>query len=206
MRKLPVIEERRRRGRIKGSKNRKTLEREAREAELREKGLLPPKRPRGRPKSQKTLEREAREAELRAKGELPPKRGPGRPKGSKNKKTLEREAREAEMRAKSELSAKRGRGRPKGSKNKKTLEREARIARLAQRKAKKLQEEARKQNENKVLSEDLSQDKHIQESQNQMPSSGDAPSTTGGVSVPTKKGKSENFSPPKNSPSDDAFE
>ena len=89
-----------------------------------------PKRKPGRPKSRKTLEREAREAEMLARGEVPVKRGRGRPKGSKSKSTLEREAREAEMRAKGELPEKRGRGRPKGSKNRKTLEREAREAEM----------------------------------------------------------------------------
>ena len=61
-------------GRPKGSKNKKTLEREAN-------AISVPKRKPGRPKgskNKKTLEREA----LAAK---PPKRGPGRPKGSKNK-------------------------------------------------------------------------------------------------------------------------
>lgn len=76
-----------RRGRPKGSKNKKTIEQEAR---LAEQGIAP-KRGRGRPKgskNKKTLEREAMEA---ASG-MSKKRGPGRPKGSKNKKTLEREA------------------------------------------------------------------------------------------------------------------
>ena len=76
-----------RKGRPKGSQNRKTLEREATlSAQSPSK-----KRGRGRPKgskNKKTLEREAREA---ASGKQI-KRGPGRPKGSKNKKTLEREA------------------------------------------------------------------------------------------------------------------
>ena len=71
-------------GRPKGSKNKKTLEREALIAaqETNE------KRGRGRPKgskNKKTLEREAAAAQM-------VKRGRGRPKGSKNKKTLEREA------------------------------------------------------------------------------------------------------------------
>ena len=78
-------------GRPKGSKNKKTLEREAQE-------------------------RTKEEARKRAEEEAKPKRGPGRPKGSKNKKTLEREA---EYRARAGLEPKRGRGRPKGSKNKK---------------------------------------------------------------------------------------
>ena len=76
-----------RRGRPKGSKNKKTLEREAAlSAQSPAK-----KRGRGRPKgskNKKTLEREAAEA---ATGKQI-KRRPGRPKGSKNKKTLEREA------------------------------------------------------------------------------------------------------------------
>ena len=73
-------------GRPKGSKNKKTLEREA---ILASQGIAQ-KRGRGRPrgsKNKKTLEREAMEA---ASG-ITKKRGPGRPKGSKNKKTLERE-------------------------------------------------------------------------------------------------------------------
>ncbi len=75
------------RGRPKGSKNRKTL---VREALLAARGVEP-KRGRGRPKgskNKKTLEREAMEAA----SDKRVKRGPGRPKGSKNKKTLEREA------------------------------------------------------------------------------------------------------------------
>lgn len=56
-----------------------------------------PGRPKGS-KNKKTLERERLAAEAAAKGVLPPekvKRKPGRPKGSKNKATLEREAKEA---------------------------------------------------------------------------------------------------------------
>lgn len=147
IRRLPELEVPRGRGRRKGSKNKKTLEREAREAEMRARGELPPKRGPGRPKgskNKKTLEREAREAEMKAK-EQAVKRGPGRPKGSKNKKTLEREAREAEMRAKA------GRGRPKGSKNKETLLREARMARAARKNEKKKAAEAAKLNNNNEL-------------------------------------------------------
>lgn len=73
-------------GRPKGSKNKKTLKCEA---VLAAQGITP-KRGRGRPKgskNKKTLEREAMEA---ASGKV--KRGRGRPKGSKNKKTLERQA------------------------------------------------------------------------------------------------------------------
>lgn len=69
-------------GRPKGSKNKKTLEREAAQAQQPQ----PPKRGPGRPKgskNKKTLEKEAM-----AKAQ---KRGRGRPRGSKNKKTLERE-------------------------------------------------------------------------------------------------------------------
>ena len=87
-----------------------------------------PGRPKGS-RNKKTIERERLVAEAVAKGEIPAeevKRKPGRPKGSKNKKTLEREARE---RAQLEQAGqKRGRGRPKGSKNKRTLEREAKEA------------------------------------------------------------------------------
>ncbi len=82
---------RRRPGRPKGSRNRKTLEREAQE-------------------------RAEEEARKRAEEEAKPKRGPGRPKGSRNRKTLQLEA---EYRARAGLEPKRGRGRPKGSKNKK---------------------------------------------------------------------------------------
>ena len=87
-----------------------------------------PGRPKGS-RNKKTIERERLAAEAVAKGEIPAeevKRKPGRPKGSKNKKTLEREARK---RAQLEQAGqKRGRGRPKGSKNKRTLEREAKEA------------------------------------------------------------------------------
>ena len=75
-----------RRGRPKGSKNKKTMEREAALAAQ----SPSKKRGRGRPKgskNKKTLEREAAAA---ASGKQI-KRSPGRPKGSKNKKTLERE-------------------------------------------------------------------------------------------------------------------
>ncbi len=116
---IPV---KRRPGRPKGSKNKKTLERESVE------GVRPPTAhgKRGRPKgskNKKTLEREAAEALLPPK---PPAKI-GRPKGSKNKKTLEREAAEALLPPKPPAK----RGRPKGSKNKKTLEREAAQALLA---------------------------------------------------------------------------
>lgn len=74
----------RKRGRPKGSKNRKTLEREAAMVAA---GMVKPHRGPGRPKgskNKKTLEREAATAQMH--------RGPGRPKGSKNRKTPEREA------------------------------------------------------------------------------------------------------------------
>ena len=77
------------RGRPKGSKNKKTLEREAM---LAAKGIEPTRRKRGRPpgsKNKKTLEQEALMA---AQGIKSIKRKRGRPLGSKNKKTLEREA------------------------------------------------------------------------------------------------------------------
>jgi len=82
-----AVQEPKRRGRPKGSKNKKTLEQEAILAVQNASS----KRGRGRPKGSKnksTLEREAAEAALIKEQ----KRGPGRPKGSKNKKTLEREA------------------------------------------------------------------------------------------------------------------
>ena len=72
-------------GRPKGSKNKKTLEREATMADMPEAPKRKPGRPKGS-KNKKTLEREALLAQS-----LLPKRGPGRPKGSKNKKTLELE-------------------------------------------------------------------------------------------------------------------
>ena len=75
------------RGRPKGSKNRKTLEREA---ALTAEGNKQ-KRGRGRPKgskNKKTLERMA----IESSNGKHTKRGPGRPKGSPNKKTREKEA------------------------------------------------------------------------------------------------------------------
>lgn len=94
----PEPVEKRRRGRPKGSRNKSTLEREAREALAPPKPKRAPGRPKGS-KNKKTLEREA------AMQETQVKRGPGRPKGSKNKKTLEQEA----------AVQRRGPGRPKGS-------------------------------------------------------------------------------------------
>ena len=123
VRKMPSVEIRRP-GRPKGSKNKKTLLREAWEAETGY--VAPPKRKPGRPKGSRnkaTIEREL----AAAQSEQPPKRGPGRPKGSKNKKTLEREALQA-ARALAAQQPKRKPGRPKGSKNKATLERKAREA------------------------------------------------------------------------------
>lgn len=112
------------RGRKKGSKNKKTLEREAREAaqaaeaaaagNAEEKKQEPKRRGPGRPPGSKNKKTLAREAAIAAGIlVLPPKRKAGRPKGSKNKKTLEREAR-----AKRLAEGRRGPGRPKGSKNK----------------------------------------------------------------------------------------
>ena len=74
-------------GRPKGSKNKKTLERQSATAVQ---GLAP-KHARGRPKGSKnktTLEREA----LEATSEKSLKRGRGRPKGSKNKNTIGQKA------------------------------------------------------------------------------------------------------------------
>ena len=82
-------------GRPKGSKNRKTLEREA------------PATAQGGAEQDGEVQSGSGE-----------KRGPGRPKGSKNKKTLEREA-ELKAAHDAKYPPKRGRGRPKGSKNKK---------------------------------------------------------------------------------------
>ena len=117
------------RGRPKGSKNRKTLEREAPAAAqggAEQDGEVQSgsgeKRGPGRPKGSKNKKTLEREAQARAEGEdateAQPKRGPGRPKGSKNKKTLEREA-ELKAAHDAKYPPKRGRGRPKGSKNKK---------------------------------------------------------------------------------------
>lgn len=80
----------RRPGRPKGSKNKKTLEREAAMANMPPAPKRKPGRPKGS-KNKKTLEREALAAAA-ATAAAAPKRGRGRPKGSKNKKTLEREA------------------------------------------------------------------------------------------------------------------
>jgi hypothetical protein len=76
------------RGRPKGSKNKKTLEREA---ALKASGEAPTYRGPGRPKGSKNKKTLEREAALAAQAP----RHRGRPKGSKNKKTLEREARAA---------------------------------------------------------------------------------------------------------------
>ena len=91
------------RGRPKGSRNKSTIEREAKEAQAKANGTYtePPKRRPGRPKgslNKSTLERMAKEAQAKAEGSYtePPKRRPGRPKGSLNKSTLERMAKEAQ--------------------------------------------------------------------------------------------------------------
>lgn len=131
VRHIPDVK-RRGAGRPKGSKNKKTLEREA--AEKANPHEEAPKRGRGRPKGSKnkaTLEREAAQSGQPE----PPKRKPGRPKGSKNKKTLERDAREAAL-ATAGAQPKRGPGRPKGRKNNATLAREAREAETAKAAAK----------------------------------------------------------------------
>ena len=106
-------------GRPKGSKNKRTLERERHEGRQ---AVKPPAK-RGRPlgrKNNKTLAREAAEALLPPK---PPAKI-GRPKGSKNKKTLEREAALSLLPPKPTAK----RGRPLGRKNNKTLEREAALS------------------------------------------------------------------------------
>ena len=77
------------RGRRKGSKNKKTLEREAM---LAAQGVVSVKRKPGRPKGSKNKKTLEQEALMAAQGIVPIKKNPGRPKGSKNKKTLEREA------------------------------------------------------------------------------------------------------------------
>lgn len=116
-REIPNVEKPHR-GRPRGSKNKKTLEREARERAQGKAEEPKVKRKPGRPKGSKNKATLIREAEAAAKAPEQ-KRRPGRPKGSKNKKTLAREAAEAAA------LKKRKRGRPLGSKNKKTLEKEA---------------------------------------------------------------------------------
>lgn len=76
------------RGRPPGSKNKKTLEREAIEAAN---GTVH-KRGKGRPKGSKNKKTLEREALMAAQGLTPARKKRGRPKGSKNKKTLEHEA------------------------------------------------------------------------------------------------------------------
>lgn len=99
----------RRHGRPKGSRNKATLERLAKEEQAKADGTYvePPKRGRGRPKgslNKATLDRLAQEEQAKADGTFvePPKRSPGRPKGSKNKKTLAREQQEAMWQQKTE--------------------------------------------------------------------------------------------------------
>lgn len=110
----------RRGGRKKGSKNKKTLQREKEAAAERERRIaegLPPEEPkkRGRKpgsKNKKTIERENQaraERERRVAAGLPPEESKpankgGRPKGSKNKKTLLREAEEQARRDASDAS------------------------------------------------------------------------------------------------------
>ena len=114
--------EKKRPGRPAGSKNKKTLEREAAEANT------PPKPPAKQEVAQLVV-RTRKLLNVRPNSAASKvKRGRGRPAGSKNKKTLEREA---------ELAAskvKRGRGRPAGSKNKITLAREAAMLAASKRK------------------------------------------------------------------------
>ncbi len=112
-------------GRPKGSKNKKTLEKERSLREALARGEEPQeKRSPGRPKgskNKKTLEKERQLQDALARGEEPAeKRGRGRPKGAKNKKTLERERRQQEALGKESYvpAPSRGPGRPKGSKNK----------------------------------------------------------------------------------------
>lgn len=80
-----------------GQTSQREVARKEKSAEDDDKPRRKPGRPKGS-KNKKTLERERLAAEAAAKGVLPPekvKRKPGRPKGSKNKATLEREAKEA---------------------------------------------------------------------------------------------------------------
>ena len=79
---------RKKRGRPAGSKNKKTLEREA----LASQDAVVIKRGKGRPKGSKNKKTLEREALIAAQGLTQVKKKRGRPKGSKNKKTLAREA------------------------------------------------------------------------------------------------------------------
>lgn len=97
-------------GRKKGSKNKKTLLREALLAKLPPQPKRAPGRPKGS-KNKKTLERERLLAEQQQKA----KRGRGRPKGSLNKKTIERML----LQTNTPPVIRRKRGRPIGSRNKK---------------------------------------------------------------------------------------
>lgn len=117
-------------GRPLGSKNKKTLEREALQKTQPSKVIEHPGRGRKKgSKNKKTLEREEYE-----RTHPKPAKKIGRPKGSKNKKTLEREARErAEYAKKIEALLLRSAGRPAGSKNKKTLEKELELAKTTPR-------------------------------------------------------------------------
>lgn len=113
----PEKKETKKKGRPKGSKNKKTIEREA---SMTAAGITKTenvKRNPGRPKGSKNKKTLKREAELQASGittATKDKRGRGRPKGSKNKKTL---AREAIIQSKEKQNVNHNPGRPKGSKN-----------------------------------------------------------------------------------------
>ena len=126
----------RRPGRPKGSKNKKTIEREKAAEEARRQAEAlgmkieePVKRKPGRPKGSKNKSTLEREAAARQQAEEKKKRGPGRPKGSWNQARIEREVVklvEATKREAEKASGERRAGRPKGRKNDKTLEKEAR--------------------------------------------------------------------------------
>ena len=134
-------------GRPPGSKNKKTLAREA--TMSGDPSAQTQRRGRGRPPGSKNKSTLAREAAMaNAPSEQVQRRGRGRPPGSRNKSTLAREAAMAEALSEQDIKSgsevnissyknafvssvstdlstfKRGRGRPKGSKNKKTIERE----------------------------------------------------------------------------------
>lgn len=96
-------------GRKKGSKNKKTLIKEAIIAQQPPQPKRSPGRPKGS-KNKKTLERERLAVEQKTKES----RGRGRPKGSKNKKTIEREL----LQRSRPPVEKRKPGRPIGSRNK----------------------------------------------------------------------------------------
>lgn len=145
----------RRKGRPKGAKNKKTIEREKAAEEERRKaealGLKleePVKRGRGRPKGVKNKSTLEREAAARKEAAEAKKRSVGRPKGAWSQTRIDREvvrlveaAKREAAKSQAQEEGSRKPGRPKGRKNDKTLEKEAREMVMAMMRAeqKKLQ-------------------------------------------------------------------